>query len=352
MTRFVLLQNRYQTVVIGAGLVVVAIVAGITGPHLSHLYNSSVSTCAAHNDCANSVNAFTHNDSILFHVLGLAMLFLPGLVGLFWGAPLVAREIESGTYRLAWTQSVTPRRWLAIKLAVTGAVAVTLTGLCSLAVSWWARPLDLANAAQFWTFDQRDLVPIGYAAFAFALGVTLGVLVRRTVPAMAATFAGFIVVRYAFETWVRPHLAPVSHESGGLSASMNVGFTQTSSGVTLSIGQPNIRNADVLSSQVVTVTGQPASAASIHSFIEKYCPRVAHQPPIPRPGGVVKPVSQPVAVSLHNCVTRLSGSYRQLVSYIKPSHYWSMQWYEMALFFLAALALAGVSLILVRRVAS
>src|SRR6202020_214723 len=55
-------------------------------------------------------------------------------------------------------------------------------------------------------YDHRDLVPIGYAAFAFALGVTAGVLIRRTLPAMAATLVAFIGVRFAFLTWVLPHL--------------------------------------------------------------------------------------------------------------------------------------------------
>jgi hypothetical protein len=350
MTRFALLQNRYQTAAIGAGLLVVALVAAITGPHLSHLYASYVSTCRSRSDCGTTVSTFVRNDSVLFHLLGLALLFLPGIVGVFWGAPLVAREMESGTYRLAWTQSVTRRRWLATRLAVAGSVVVVLTGLSSLAVTWWARPLDLANADQFWTFDQRDLVPIGYAAFGFALGVTLGLFIRRAVPAMAATFASFIAVRFAFETWVRPHLAPVTHSSGALSGSVNVGFSQGPNGVTLAIGPPHIPNADVLSAQVLSAAGHPASAAALHRLIDKYCPQVAHPAFGGGPGAV--PASGPAAVAFHNCLTRLSGNYHEVLSYIKPSHYWSMQWYETGLFFAAALALAGLSFVLIRRVAS
>ena len=48
-----------------------------------------------------------------------------------------------------------------------GLAAMAVVGLMSLTVTWWASPLDQANAALFGTFDQRDLVPIGYAAFAF-----------------------------------------------------------------------------------------------------------------------------------------------------------------------------------------
>src|SRR5262249_24464833 len=37
---------------------------------------------------------------------------LPLLLGAFIGAPLVSRELEQGTYLLAWTQGVPRRRWL------------------------------------------------------------------------------------------------------------------------------------------------------------------------------------------------------------------------------------------------
>ena len=35
------------------------------------------------------------------------LTLLPALAGLFIGAPLLARELEHGTHRLAWTQSLT-----------------------------------------------------------------------------------------------------------------------------------------------------------------------------------------------------------------------------------------------------
>ena len=56
------------------------------------------------------------------------------------------------------------------------------------------------------TFDQRGIVPIGYAAFAFALGVLAGVLIRRVVPAMATTLVGFVAIRLLFDHFVRPKL--------------------------------------------------------------------------------------------------------------------------------------------------
>src|SRR4029453_7285318 len=72
------------------------------------------------------------------------VLLLPALIGLFWGAPLLARELEAGTHRLVWNQSITRTRWLAVKLAVTGLAAMTAAGLGSLVVSWWANPIEKA----------------------------------------------------------------------------------------------------------------------------------------------------------------------------------------------------------------
>ena len=134
---------------------------------------------------------------------------MPALIGVFWGAPLVARELETGTYRLAWNQSVTRTRWLAVKLGLIGLAAMAAAGLLSLMVTWWSSPIDQALAARGpqraqrrnrfapLLFGARGIVPIGYAAFAFALGVTVGVLIRRTLPAMATTLAVFVAVRWS-----------------------------------------------------------------------------------------------------------------------------------------------------------
>ena len=74
--------------------------------------------------------------------LGLAV---PALIGMFWGAPLVAREFETGTLRLVWTQGVTRVRWLAAKLGVAGMAAITAGELFSLMVDWWSSPIRKAN---------------------------------------------------------------------------------------------------------------------------------------------------------------------------------------------------------------
>ena len=51
------------------------------------------------------------------------VLVVPALIGMFWGAPLIAHELETGTFRLAWTQSVSRRRWLLVKMGLVGLAA-------------------------------------------------------------------------------------------------------------------------------------------------------------------------------------------------------------------------------------
>ncbi len=87
----------------------------------------------------------TGHDVVLY-LLGVAVLYVvPALIGIFWGAPLVARELETGTFRLAWNQSVTRTRWLAVKLGLIGLASMAAAGLFSLMVTWWSSPIDQAN---------------------------------------------------------------------------------------------------------------------------------------------------------------------------------------------------------------
>ncbi len=163
MIRFAWLQSRTQTAFAVGALVVLAVALAISGPHLVHLYNTTVASCAANNDCPAATAAFLTHDDTLRTWLGVLAVVVPGIIGIFWGAPLVTRELEAGTFRLAWTQSVTRTRWLATKLGVVGLAAMSVAGVLSLMLTWWASPLDRAHLNPFGTFDERHVAPIGYA---------------------------------------------------------------------------------------------------------------------------------------------------------------------------------------------
>ena len=139
------------------------------------------------------------------------LVFLPLLVGLFFGAPLVGREIEQGTHRLVWTQGVTRLRWTLVKVGVVGISALAIAAAFAIFVTWWVTPLAVANAGRFdyLIFDIHGVAPIGYTCFAVALGILAGAVTRKMLPAMAATLIGFVGLRVAVATWVRPHLQPL-----------------------------------------------------------------------------------------------------------------------------------------------
>jgi hypothetical protein len=337
-------QFRAQTIAASAALAALAVVLLITGPHLAHLYaTSGIATCHAHSDCANLTNTFINElkagavYEALFY-LGIGVLFIaPALIGVFWGAPLVTREVEAGTFRLAWNQSVTRTRWLAIKLGLVGLAAMATAGLFSLMVTWWASPIDrvIGNAgpnaaiglSRFdpLMFGARGITPIGYAAFAFALGVTAGVFIRRTLPAMAATLAAFAAIQIAWPQLIRPHLiAPVRTASALNVGNLN-GLMISNNNTMTVLGAVTKPGAWVLSNQTITPAGNvftgpptPACLSNTRSF-------QACQASVGR---------------LH---------LRQLLTYQPASRYWAFQWYETGIFLALAIGLAGVCFWWLRR---
>lgn len=137
---------------------------------------------------------------------------IPLLLGIFIGAPLVAREIERGTHRLVWTQSVSRRRWIVVKITGIVALAALVGGVVVALMTWWRQPWDLIQSSFDGAgFDFEGLMPIAYSLFALSLGVLAGTLFRRTIPAMAATLGGFLAVRLPIEFLLRPHfMAPIT----------------------------------------------------------------------------------------------------------------------------------------------
>jgi len=154
----------------------------------------------------------------LIKFVGTFLVGVPALIGAFWGAPLVAGELESGTHRLVWTQSVTRTRWLGVKLGLIGLAGVAVAGLLSLMLSAWSSAAIDQDRFGTAMFGQRGIAPIGYTIFALALGVTAGLLIRRTLPAMATTLVAFVATRIVVQTWLRPHFATALELSQALSA--------------------------------------------------------------------------------------------------------------------------------------
>jgi len=152
----------------------------------------------ANGRCAQDARAFFDDyQNVIF--VGLLLLILPMLVGMFWGAPLIAREIEHGTHRLVWTQSVSRLRWATTKIGLVSIAVLVITAIYAGMLTWWITPVIQTSGQRFnyIFFDIHGIVVFGYAVFALALGIFAGAVTGRLLPAMATTVVGFIGVRVA-----------------------------------------------------------------------------------------------------------------------------------------------------------
>jgi hypothetical protein len=344
MIRLAWRQFRAQAAVGAAGLVVIAVVSALTGPHLAHLYHTTVGTCGAERDCFTAATAFLGNDSTLHTWLGIVVVVIPGIIGLFWGAPLVARELETGTHRLVWTQSITRTRWLTVRFAVPCVGGMVLAGVLSLLVTWWASPLDRAKGAVYSTFDQRDIVPIGYAAFALALGVTAGLLIRRAIPAMAVTLVAFVATLLAVAHWLRPHLIPPMTKGLELNQQTTSFGSANGGPFTLVPNPPDLSNTWVYSAQIVDKTGHPLSPSYVASVCRALVASAQATGGGPAAGGHVSRVPTPAGAQaqLQACFAKVGATFHQVVTYQPSSRYWTFQWYELGIYLGAALVLIGI----------
>lgn len=293
----------------------------------------------------------TDKDAALLYGGLLAMYVLPALIGIFWGVPTVARELEAGTHNVAWNQTVTRARWLAAKLAIPGGAAMVATGLLSLAIGWWASPIDAAADATSdpeplprmspVVFAARGLVPLGYTAFAFVLGVLVGILLRRTVSAMAVTLVVVVAAQVAMPLVVRPHLLPPREEAvtitqGNIQSIHADGSGDLSEGV-VKVEPPE--GAWVLTNETVDANG--VAPDRLPAEIAACAPRSPER-------GERGPA--PDIESVWTCFAKLSDlGYRQHIVYHPLGHFWPLQWLEAALFAALTAVLAWMCFRALRR---
>ena len=328
-------QFRPQAVAVAAGLSAFAILLLVTGPHLVTLYrDSALASC--HSSCGAQAGEFltTVNSVAPYHLVyllgALLIILLPAVIGLFWGAPLIARELETGTFRLAWNQSVTRERWLAVKLTVVALASMAAAGLLSLILGWWASPIDQAATIQpvggfenrFFpvVFGTRGIAPIGYAAFAFVLGVLVGLMIRRTIPAMGITLAVIAAVQIVFPLWVRPHLiTPVRNVSTVTAGNIQgLGVDPGNQQIqNIMVAAPDVPGTWIISNQVTTASGSTSL------------------------GTVPQACQSPSASGPQACFSALAQKdLKSVVTYEPPGRYWTFQWLELGIFLTAAVLLA------------
>jgi hypothetical protein len=302
---------------------------------------------AKHGDCSNAINGLHRDFHSIPPVTG-ALVAIPLLAGMFWAAPLVSREYEAGTHRLAWTQSISPLRWITTKIAlIFGVLAIATAALAAL-TTWALDPLDVAFGGRFnstW-YDISGVVPVACMLFALALGVALSALIRRTIPAMAITLVGYAAARIPIH-WIRAHFAPVTVRTLKIPLAA---FVRDPG------GDPRDRAAAVVSPgdwlQHMSVTDAAGNAVPTYhgnlGLIQYFCSNVDL---IARSGtGDVKRMSQRDLTNVAACLQRTKNvDIVERISYQPAAHFWYVQAVESLLFVGVAAALVTLAILAVTR---
>jgi len=288
--------------------------AALRGGLVTYVRDSGLSICLAQPDegCGHLIDGLREHYPTLLDLLPYLSL-VPALVGVFVGAPMVPRELERGTNRLVWTQSVGRTRWLLTKLGLLGAASVLFGLGLGVIDRWFLSPYvagGVVSPVERNIVGLLDVAPATYCLFAFGLGVAAGGLTRRTLPAMAAALAVFVGVRLGWES-LRYQLFPPLHALVDHSAAVPVG--------------PGRQDWVLPVSPFVSADGTPID----DTLVARWCG--------PAP---TKQAYQACLVD-HGVFS---------ATYWEPaSRFWAMQWLDVAVFGAAAVALLLVGAVLTAR---
>jgi hypothetical protein len=334
-------QFRGSAVLVLGALTLAGVALAITGPQLADTLRVSGA------DFFTTLDTDAVKKAVFMVGTGVAYV-VPAVIGTFWGAPMVAREIEAGTYRLVWNQSITRTTWLTSKLGFA-ALAAVAAGAIGLVLTWWSGPLDDAVAMGYtdnspfsvprlWPdiFGSRGVVPIGMALLALTVGVTAGLVVRRTVAAMALTLATIVAVQILMPVFVQSHLmAPVSLTTTITSENIR-GFMMS--------GEPGAVDPDI---QVEVANDKPGSWVTANQTLDPDGHQIEF---LPAWAEACAPAPQADPVIVEACFTRLADEgYRQQVDYQPASRFWALQLRETGLLLGLAALLTGFCFWRIRR---
>lgn len=334
MTWLVWRQHRHQAYLAAAALAVFAAVMLASGRSMAAQYASALTSCTRGGSCA-SLASSLHLGSPVMSALVTLTVVVPCLLGVFWGGPLVAREAESGTTRLAWLQGVTRGRWLTAQAGWALLAAAVWGGAVAALVTWWSGPLNALQHQNFQPsqFDIQGVVPVGYALFAVALGIAAGAILRRTLPAMAVTLVLFTLVRLVVGEDLRSRfLAPVTRTFSfgpGALPRLAGSYWETGGGIIGPGGHIPAAGPAGPGPQLV-IDNIPVSPASLPAACRNLT--FASGPP----------------QKLFSCLS--ARGYHGFISYQPAGRYWVFQGIETGIFvLLAALLLTVAAVVVLRR---
>jgi ABC-type transport system involved in multi-copper enzyme maturation permease subunit len=260
-------QHRGQAMGCLAVLAALAVYAVIESTSMRTAFShDALAGCLARSQgtaCPAGVTAFMNEFGSAVNIAFWSVaLIVPGLIGVLVGAPLIARELEFGTWRLAWSQTVPRSRWLAVKLALVTGGLIVLGAAMTAVITWYRAPMDqLTGRFQHNAYDFEGLVLTAYILCAFGFAVLAGLLIRRSIPAMVAAFIPWLAIRLIVEFVFRGHfLAPLTAKINcAHGCGYGIGFVPQATG----------RVSDlVLSINGNVVTYQPADRFWTFQFIE------------------------------------------------------------------------------------
>jgi hypothetical protein len=263
---------------------------------------------------------------------------------MFWTAPLVSREYEAGTHRLAWTQTVSPLRWITVKIVLIFGALAGLALILGLLAAWTLDPLTAAFGGRYnstW-YDTQGIVPVACMLFALALGVAASALIRRTIPAMAVTLIVYAAVRIPIH-WIRGNFWPaVTHTYNVDVATLlqrRIGPLQDGYLSTLTPG-------DWIQTATITDSTGHRYVPNELSFdvFSRYCPSVR---PAATAGGDPQPLD-PATIAA--CKPKVAGlTLHETVTYQPAAHFWPIQTVETVIFVALAALLVIVAVLTVAR---
>jgi hypothetical protein len=274
--------------------------------------------------CSGLVRSFNGMDDFLAN--GIILQAVPALIGAFAGAPILARELETGTFRYAWTQGFGRWRWTLAKLVLLAAGVTAAAAAISVVFSWYFQSYFAAGnqalSLNEWTpfapglFDLRQVAFAAWTLAAFAIGCLAGMLIRRVIPAIAATLAVYAGFMFAAGLWLREHYA-----------------------APLVASSQNVPGSAWVLSQWWTRGGRFAFATPPLSILQRFCPA--------GPAGPVGPGGEPKTVAIAQCLT--PHGYTQWTSYQPASRFWTFQFIEAGWLVALSVLLIAATAWLVRR---
>jgi ABC-type transport system involved in multi-copper enzyme maturation permease subunit len=323
-------QHRIALAGVAVLLSALAVWLWIIGLPVHHDY-AAMTAChpATSPDCQDLANTFNSTWDLMGNA-AILLQVLPALIGAFVGAPVLARELETGTFRFAWTQGFSRWRWALAKLVPLAVVLAAATGAFSVLLSWCYHPYIATgnqglgvygNSPLVTIFSLREVTLPAWTVATFAIGALAGMLVRRVVPAIVAALAVYAGLAVAAVAFLREHyLTPlVSSNQNVPGSAWIVGQWWTKDGRFAFAGNPP------------------------NNLVNQYC-NFAPSGSSGKGGGGGGPSSiNPFAQCL------ASHGYTNWTSYQPASRFWPFQWIEGGWLLVLSVLLIAATIWLVQR---